>query len=200
VSDYEWVDPHAAEITEFAHDPADGDKLETDDCGPCGAEVCRACIDGRAPTTANMLAIRRHDLAAGLFGVGRGQTVQELVKATPAPYHVTLYPDPVDYEHPNQADLATHLVAALHDRRSPCVLNIGNATALLGNEHGVRWHFVAALGVRSVGGVVSVLIANGDQIRLGAAQQSRRRRSGGHRGIPSPPRSSDHARSPWLEI
>lgn len=150
-----WIDPHGAEITEFAG--------HTDDCGPCANEVALATVQRRSPSTAQMNAIRARDLAAGIFRSGGGQTVYELV----ADVHrfepgvtVKLTPAQVDFDTPHYDTLHQALKDAMN-RQNSSVINVGNAAALPGNESGVAWHFVTCVGVDDT---LGYLICNGDEI------------------------------------
>lgn len=157
-----WIAPHFAAISEFAG--------HSDDCGPCAHEVCVAAIEGRAPTQANMNAMRQADIDAGRWifdnGVSHGQSVQQLFASAQAltPHiKAELFPATVDYTTPDIEAIHQRLKTALL-RGSVCVLNIGKAGNLQGNEHGVQWHFVACGGIDSVQGY---LIANGDRTPAG---------------------------------
>jgi hypothetical protein len=156
-----WVDPHGKEITEFAG--------HSDDCGPAANEVALATVQARSPTTAHMNAIRARDLAAGIFRNGGGQNVYELVQDVQRfepGVKVKQTPTSVNFDATPAKDAAYFETVhqALKDamsRHNACVVNVGNAAALPGNEHGVQWHFVTCIGIDDA---LGYLICNGDEV------------------------------------
>ena len=157
-----WVSPFGKQITEFAG--------HNEDCGPCGNEVCLAVVQERAPTTAHMNAIRQRDIDAGILrptgNKNPGQTVRELVKDVQLfekGVRVQLTPEAINYDTPNDAyfEVVHQALKGAMTRHNPCVINLGNAQALPGNERRVQWHFVACVGIDDN---LGYLICNGDEV------------------------------------
>lgn len=141
-------------ITEFAG--------ANDDCGPCAEEVCLACVQKRDPSTGHMNEIRARDIPRGWFTPHNGNTLHDVFLDATEIEHVAVTETPLW----SQAEVIRENLKAALLRGNPCVLNLANASALHGNEQGVKYHFVAVGGINSTQGY---LIANGDAIPFGPA-------------------------------
>ena len=141
-----------------------------DDCGPCANENLWAGLAGRAPSSAEMDAIRTRDIQANIFVSGSGQGIADI-------YH-----DYLNFWHYAPSGLVLNgynaggytladLVAAVtavgnSGGHGGVIVEIHNAYMLPFNEPGVNNHFIALLGYDSVTG--KVLVANGDREPLPA--------------------------------
>lgn len=151
------VVPGFQAITEFAG--------HNDDCGPCANQVCAAAVEGRAPTTDGMNAIRARDLAAGVLRPGQGQRIDEVAWDVATWTHPQIATALTPLGHPVEGPDGIH--QRLHDammRGNPCVLNLALAGQLPHNEAGIHYHFVAVGGIDAD---LGYLIANGDEVPFG---------------------------------
>lgn len=148
------VVPGFTAITEFV--PAHpGQAAITDDCGPCASECCIAACQHRAPSTANMVDIRKRDIEHGWFTPNGGQDLHHVYLDATELAGMSVKETP-------QGSSLDVVHAALREaclRGNPCVVDLFNAGNLPQNETTVRRHFIAIGGIDTQRGY---LIANGD--------------------------------------